>query len=329
MEIEYRKREVMWCLDREGPRICLRAVIANDLIETMKITSEDFFLEFDGAEAKEFLNLLLKLTKIEVPEIEIETPIVSEPAVNMMASEERFEQELVSESEALEFSKIPDPSEIIEVLKDSEISSQDERSLSNDVPTPKIQEEPTDEATSILEQLEELEESIVTPIPDSAVQDELTEETSSSPSLSDAFLNNFATASFFQDTPVKSPLEKLLEDEEKTEDKTILQEEIKVKIETEEKAAEEPSDSIISTSRLFSPDDLKTASFFSDFESQDIDDLIQEPETESQETSEEIPQPKFEPELPKEYITEAERKAKIEKERAERKKRLWELTRGF
>jgi hypothetical protein len=329
LEIEYRKREVMWCLDREGPRICLRAVIANDQIETVKITSEDFFLEFDGSEVQEFLNLLLKLTKTEVPEVKIEIPIASEPTVNIMATEEPIEQELVSEPEIPEFSEIPDPSEIIEVLKRSEISSQDEKSLSSDVPSPEIQEEPTDGTPSILEELEELEDSIIASIPDSKTQEELTEETPSSPSLSDEFRESFTAASFFQDTPIKSPLEQLLEEEEKVEDKAILQEEIKRKVETEEIAAEEPSDSTVSTSRLFGPDDLKTASFFSDFESQDMDDLIQEPETGFKDIIEEIPKPKLEPEPPKEPMTEAERKAKIEKERAERKKRLWELTRGF
>lgn len=329
MEIEYRKREVMWCLDREGPRICLRAVIANDQIETIKITSEDFFLEFDGSEVQEFLDLLLKLTKIEIPEREIETPTISEPTVISMPSEEPIDQELVSESEEPEFSEILDPSEIIEVLKHSEMSSQDEMSLSSDVSSPELKEELIDETTSILEELEELEESFITPIPDSKIQDELTEEASTPPGLSETFRDSFAAASFFQDTPIKSPLEQLLEEEEKAEDKTPFHEEIQIKVQTEEKTVEEKSDSTVSTSRLFSPDDLKTASFFSDFKSQEMDDFLQEPETKSEEPQEELPQLKLEPELPKEHMTEAERKAKIEKERAERKKRLWELTRGF
>lgn len=340
MEIEYKKREVMWCLDREGPRICLRAVIANNQIQSIKITSEDFFLEFDGSEAQEFLDLLLELTKIELPEKEVEILAVTAPTVDLAEPEESLTQETVSEPERPEVSDIPDPSEIIEVLKHSEMSSPDEGLLSIEESlfktnmTPEVHEEPMGETAPISEiQEEPLDE--VTPSPE---LQESTDETISNSSLSDTIRDSFAAASFFQDTEIKSPLEQLLEEDE---DKSAFQEIIQLEAEVEKEKTEESPDSTTHTPKLFGPDDLKAASFFSDFESQEITETPKQPElepeikleSESDLDQETVPRPLIEPETEsesqKEHMTEAERRLKIEKERTERKKRLWELTRGF
>ncbi|MFX0184378.1 MAG: hypothetical protein ACFE95_14955 [Candidatus Hodarchaeota archaeon] len=343
MKIEYKKREVMWCLDREGPRICLRAVIANNQIQSLKITSEDFFLEFDGSEAKGFLDLLLELTKIKLPEKEVEDLAITTPTVDLAEPEELLTQVTVSEPEQSEVFEIPDPSEIIEVLEHSEMRSPEEDLLSIEESlfetdlTPEVLEKPMNETTPISEVQEEpLGE--VTPSPD---LQESTDETISTPSLSETIRDSFAAASFFQDTEIKSPLEQLLDEEEEEEDKSAFQEIIQMKAEDEEEKAEEPPDSATYTPKLFGPDDLKTASFFSDFESQEITVTPQQPELEPEIKLESEPdldqqvvkqpviEPETEPESQKKHITESERRAKIEKERAERKKRLWELTRGF
>jgi len=330
----------MWCLDREGPRICLRAVIANNQIQSIKITSEDFFLEFDGSEAQEFLDLLLELTKIELPEKEVESLAVTAPTVDLAEPEEPLTQETVSEPVRPEVSDIPDPSEIIEVLKHSEMSSPDEtllsieESLFETILTPEVHEEPMGETTPISEIQEEPLDEV---IPSPELQ-ESTDETISTPSLSDTIRDSFSAASFFQDTEIKSPLEQLLEEKE---DEPAFQEIIQLEAEVEEEKADEPPSSTTHTPKLFGPDDLKRASFFSDFESQEITETPQEPElepeirleSEPELDQEAVPRPviesEAEPESQKKHMTEVERRAKIEKERAERKKRLWELTRGF
>ena len=60
MDVEYQKKEVTWCLDRVGPKICLKAVAINDKLKQLEITSEEFSLEFENEEARDFLNILQK-----------------------------------------------------------------------------------------------------------------------------------------------------------------------------------------------------------------------------------------------------------------------------
>jgi pilus assembly protein FimV len=284
------------------------------------------------------LDLLLELTKIELPEKEVESLAVTAPTVDLVEPEEPLTQETVSEPERPEVSDILDPSEIIEVLKHSEMRSPDELSIEESLfetnLTPEVHEEPMGETAPISEiQEEPLDE--VTPSPE---LQESTDETILTPSISDTIRDSFAAASFFQDTEIKSPLEQLLEE---NEDKSAFQEIIKLEAEVEKEKTEVSPDSTTHTPKLFGPDDLKTASFFSDFESQEITETPQQPELEPEIKlesepdldQEAVPRPLIEPETEsesqKEHMTEAERRVKIEKERTERKKRLWELTRGF
>ena len=62
MEIEYQDKYVVtWCLDRKGPRICLRATTAENRLRTIAIISEEFNLELEDTEARDFLNILSQI----------------------------------------------------------------------------------------------------------------------------------------------------------------------------------------------------------------------------------------------------------------------------
>ena len=48
MEIEYQnKNTITWCLEREGPLICLKATMFGEELESIEIKSENFSLEFE------------------------------------------------------------------------------------------------------------------------------------------------------------------------------------------------------------------------------------------------------------------------------------------
>ncbi|MHA2226321.1 MAG: hypothetical protein ACXAC8_14020 [Candidatus Hodarchaeales archaeon] len=400
MEIQYQNKFVItWCLDREGPRICLKAETRENEDKTIEIISENFVLEFEEKEAREFLNILNRLTFEEpiyatpepvpepepepiafeepiyatpepVPEpepepIAFEEPIhttpepVPEPEPEPIAFEEpihatpepvpepeliAFEEpihatpEPVPEPEPIAFeepihttpepapepelkvTEIPDPSEIVEVLKQSEKTYHDTQPEI----TEKILFDDLSQSTPS-EWNEEENNQVISMINDKSQQ------------FDDSFDVEIDTASFFQKTEPKSPLEKLLE--EKEDEKTTL---VNIK-ENEnlhpqaEEGSEKPSEPLTS----FTPDDLKTEAFFSKFDARSTLELLKtvKPKPTANESLDSSSEPEYKrvvklkpvpkPSEKEEYLTEAERRAAMEKERAERRRRLWELTRGF
>jgi len=327
LEIEYQNKYVVtWCLDRDGSRICLRVIAREDQHRKIEIISEDFILEFEDEEARDFLNILSQMTAAspvkpitkyptyEVPEIEEKYPFEAEISPEI-ASEmaESVEPEVVPETAEIIHPEVPDSSEIIQILKQSEQtyaeitpSSQTEDSfeeqpqLPDEIDIEKIQEEPvTPDSVPIRETLEDL-------------------------------VTDIETASFFQKSVSKSPLEMILEEDQKKEEMVATD-----SSPLSEQKLEEISEQYPETKVIYTPDDLKTESFFSKFDTNRTVDLLQkpkskpepEPKPEPKRVVELEPTPKFVRKEP--MTTEAERRAAIEKERAERRRRLWELTRGF
>ena len=86
MEIEYQdKNTITWCLEREGPLICLKATIYKKELESIEIKSEDFSLEFEYNEAKAFISILSQMTLAALAGLEIDNILIeldaSEPPV--------------------------------------------------------------------------------------------------------------------------------------------------------------------------------------------------------------------------------------------------------
>jgi hypothetical protein len=77
MKVEYRKKEISWCLDRETGQICLTATVVDNRIITLRITSENFQVDIANSEIDSFMNLLETLTEGRVPESPLET--ITEP----------------------------------------------------------------------------------------------------------------------------------------------------------------------------------------------------------------------------------------------------------
>ena len=349
MEIEYQNKYVVtWCLDRDGPRICFRAVTKENQLRTFEIISEDFILEFDYEEARDFLNLLSQLaaagsmkhvkpvpvykaSTIEEdhllkaeddlsPEVMLETIESNVPEAMPEVVVSETSETITTEDSEVITSEVPDSSEIIQILKKSEQtyseitpSSLDDVSIEDQTPIP-----PENETESIQE------EPIVS---ESLPLQEILEV---SPT-------EIETASFFQKSESKSPLEMLLDEDKKNK-------EIEGAIDSSqvsEHEIEETPKSTPETKIAYTPNDLQTDAFFSKFDAKDIVDLMQQPEAVSEPEPEPEPEPKPEfkravslspaPKFVKQepITTEAERRAVIEKERADRRKRLWELTRGF
>ena len=341
MEIEYQNKYVVtWCLDREGPRICLRAVTRESEIRTIEIVSDNFLLEFEDEEARAFLNILSQLVadraldqitqypqpeetiiKGEIPVTSIVThpenlpittdqvatktiPEVQEPVSFTPVStvEESVPRTPVPKFEEHVPSETLDSSEIIRVLKHSErtfseaIASSPDEVLIEDQPS--FPQDPT---------LGEPKAPEITPIREST----------------DVLQTEIETASFFQKSESKSPLEMLLENEG-------------MEGGVEENSAHVPEMGVLEEpqqtqkpSIAFTPDDLQTEAFFSKFDTKSSLDLLKKPEAKPaiEHPVKLAPTPTI---VKKDgFVTEIERRAAIEKERAERRKRLWELTRGF
>ncbi|MHA1971965.1 MAG: hypothetical protein ACTSW1_03160 [Candidatus Hodarchaeales archaeon] len=315
MEIEYENKEtITWCLDREGPRICLLAIRENNKLKKMKIDSEGFKLEIDGEEADGFLKILQQIVGIKkeepVSEI-IETEIIPE-TTHVEKTAEEFEEikksyEPVIQTASPAADKVekeeyetPQPEPTIE-YKEEELV--EKTVVDEEIKTPEIPA--TSEILQILKKSEKTVDRLLN-------QEEVVEDTIDP--LED-------TASFFRHASKKSPLEELLDEKGNIKDEL----------------AEEPSLRVTeddSLHKIFRPDDLQTRSFISQFERENpLDDLTKKEETPvEKKVDREIKEVKTEePTTTKqdEYMTEAERRAAIERERAERRRRLWELTRGF
>ncbi|UCG02502.1 MAG: hypothetical protein JSW11_00625 [Candidatus Heimdallarchaeota archaeon] len=336
MEIEYQNKYVVtWCLDRKGSRICLQATTTENKLRKIGIISEGFNLELDDAEAIDFLNIISQIAAStqfvphKVVPIEQESPPEVKEEISpefIPPLEEPTIPEVIPKVEEPIAPEVPDSSEIIQILKESErtyaeITPSSPDDVSVEVPPEVVETTPISYET---------EEEIVKEIP----------ETESLPSQeeSEVTRQEIETASFFQQSVSKSPLEMLLEEDEGEKE--------------EEDVSDVPSISHpevedytppIESKKTYSPDDLETEAFFSKFDTKRTIDLLQRPEPEPKLEPEPEPEPEAKPEYKRavqleptpQFVkrepvkTEAERRAEIEKERAERRRRLWELTRGF
>lgn len=113
MKVEYRKREVSWCLDREGGQICLNATIIDNQINSLRITSEEFQVDISSSEIDSFMNLLVTLTETREPEISpeltsephntLEPPFIPEPELTptpevLLVDPQQTESKILEES---------------------------------------------------------------------------------------------------------------------------------------------------------------------------------------------------------------------------------------
>ncbi|MHA1215166.1 MAG: hypothetical protein ACTSR2_05870 [Candidatus Hodarchaeales archaeon] len=326
MEIEYENKEtITWCLDREGPRICLLAIRENNKLKKMKIDSESFKLEIEGDEADSFLRVLQHIVGVkreEPAQKEVETELIPETkhveVVDEVFEERKERYEPITES----------PPPVIEEPRQEQTfaGSIEEQSVTPaSIPTgearkeiveePKVEEKikaPEIPATSEILQILKKSEKTVGRLLKEEVEDDTIDP------LED-------TASFFRQASEKSPLEELLDEEGKIKDEL----------------AEEPPARLSEESNLhkiFKPNDLQTKSFISQFEKENplehltkTEEPTEEGPVESKVVTEEKEglSEKTSSKKQEEYVTEAERRAAIERERAERRRRLWELTRGF
>ncbi|MHA2173415.1 MAG: hypothetical protein ACXACP_02330 [Candidatus Hodarchaeales archaeon] len=323
MDIEYQKKEVTWCLDRDGPRICLRAVAINDKLKSLEITCERFRIEFENEEAKDFLLILRRIIDSK-----------SEPKPDYLEEVKTEQVEIVnipespvpssSEFTVAEKTATLDTSEILDVLKQSEANVEEAQAPLLD----------------LLRNQQNLdlgldEKDITTdeiPVDQSGIMIE------ENVKPSDLFKESFDTASFFHDgqedenSEEMTPLEQLLEDDTKQVPSPIPQQEILVT--TVHKENIPPKTVVKENSQIkpFSPDDLASPAFISDFDSKK-EEMIDSPPKIDESPSlpsavDEISEFTESPET-KKYSSTEERRREIEKEREARKKRLWELTRGF
>ncbi|PWI47991.1 hypothetical protein CEE45_08815 [Candidatus Heimdallarchaeota archaeon B3_Heim] len=314
MDVEYQKKEVTWCLDRVGPKICLKAVAINDKLQHLEITSEDFILEFENEEAREFLGILGKI--ISAKPASIPEPVVVSPHVKHV---EKTKEEIVSIPETKVVKPKPilklDTAEILEVLKQSESNVEEER-------------------ISFVKKFAENEardKKPTTPPISQQVAEEpvlgISAEENGRPS--EIFKEKLNTASFFGEVEEKSPLEQLLEENEDPAKEVIPSDPLLSSTDsfTEPEETQPQSEPKVP----FSPDDLNSTSFVSNFSTGSFEQEIkpEKLETEETESHAEHDHQEPEPDEQKAFLNEEERKKDIERERAARKKRLWELTRGF
>ncbi len=324
MDVEYQKKEVTWCLDRVGPRICLKATAINDKLQKLEITSDEFKLELENEEAREFLGVLQRITSLKPKLTQVSkplppTPIIPEKIEPSVPHFEKSEIEVVASPIVSEPIQKPTPklntAEILEVLKQSESSLSEERISFRK----KFAEN------------EALEKKVATPIETPQVQEETLPEISIEEDVKppEIFTEKMDTASFFRDVEDKSPLEQLLEENKKISQDITLEE-------TPLMVSKEPDQETEITQEReeqvqFSLDDLNTSAFLSKFSSKTFEEELEEQQLQTSEETQPT-EPEHQEEEPVErstFLSEEDRKKEIERERAARKKRLWELTRGF
>lgn len=326
MEIEENKYIVTWCLDREGPRICLRAVTGQGHFKRIEITSENFELDFDVEEAHAFLDIINQLGVAQEDKFVVSEPITTPEVLSPEVSEVTPASDVppvISES-----SLTPE----VAVFADTETSFKTEIHPV----TPEVAP-PESAPNEILQILKQSEETIQDPFSDS-IKDLPIEETVHHDEIENISLertpiqepteispSDIETASFFRTSETKTPLEMLLEEDSEKEQESI---------QVSEPPQAELEESL-ETALDYTPDDLKTELFFSKFDSNRTLDLIKEKEFEYKPETQQEPKravelsPASTPEKKEEFMSAEERRAAIEKERAERRRRLWELTRGF
>jgi hypothetical protein len=319
MDVEYQKKEINWCLDRVGPQICLKATVINDQLRQLEMTSDEFKITFEHDEAREFLGIIRKLVSAKpesFPASDTESTPIEKPIEHPIASPiEDFIP--VPEKEAIEPKPVTslDTSEILEVLKQSESNAGEERIsfrkkfAENEALEKEVAEQP--------DSRDEIDESV----PGIVIEETVTP--------SEFFREKLDTASFFREVEEKSPLEQLLEESDnRTEDIASVDSPM-----PDMGPPDEPEDSTAEseTTAPLSPDDLVSSSFMSKFDSrpleQEIETKIEEPV--ENEIGTDLNHQDNIPAQKSGFLTEEDRKKEIERDRAARKKRLWELTRGF
>jgi len=344
MEIEYQNKEsITWCLDREGPRICLLAIREEQRIEKIKIESESFALELDGEEVGGFLDVLRKIIGVKkTPLLEPEmltkekedliidhslTPSPDSPEEIQEAPESYTDQVIISpqinqsekiaiqeEDSSIHFEKEDKGAMIIQDDLEASVDDKSQESF-DEVLEPRPPEIPA--TSEILEILKKTESAVNKILMAEDAKEEIIDPTED-------------VASFFRESRQKSPLEELLDkngnirddlgDPTKAPDYTKKIEAFKTLTETTK------------------PLDHQTESFLKKFDTKDALDILDSAQKDEEESKDKIEEESHSSSklsiqkdtIPKEeYQTEAERRAAIEKERAERRRRLWELTRGF
>ncbi|MHA1975579.1 MAG: hypothetical protein ACW98F_02510 [Candidatus Hodarchaeales archaeon] len=334
MDVEYQKKEVSWCLDRVGPKICLKAITIDDKLQQLEITSDEFRLELENEEAIEFLGILRNVMSAKPaavpvsedisPSISIDDDIIpSIPTYDSLPSSlppiEQPKNEIMPIPKIQEEKPKPvttlDTSEILEVLKQSESSVGEERiSFRKKFAENEAREPKPDLKVQPEKKIEELSPSI-------SIEENV--------KPSEVFKEKLDTASFFREAEEKSPLEQLLEENEDfTSDITTSDAQL-----TDTNSLSKPEGTISESeeSESFTPADLNSSSFMSKFNSKPVERALETPKPETIQNAEESDSKvqDTDPVQPSAFLSEDERKKDIEKERAARKKRLWELTRGF
>jgi len=321
LEIEYQNKYVVtWCLGRkEGPSICLRAITAENQLRTIEIKSEGFNLELEHTEARDLLNILnqIAVSAHFIPDISVKAEQVSSPTKEEIIPEVSpplEKSEITEVIPKMEEPMIPDSSEIVQVLKESE------RTYAEITPS-----SPDDISVPVTPKVEEYKPSIYEVEKEIIEEETISPEPLQHPEEPEVISPEIETASFFQQSLSKSPLEMILEEDEGRKEVDDVPEVSTVS--ESEKLYETP----VEAKTGYSPEDLQTEAFFSQFDTKRTIDLLRKaepiPEPEYKRVVQLEPTPKF---IKKEPVkTEAERRAEIEKERAERRRRLWELTRGF
>ena len=344
MDVEYQKKEITWCLDRIGPKICLKASAINDKLQQLEITSDGFRLEFENEEAIEFLGILrnimaTKPASVQAPDHERPSIPVQEDKLPSISITEDYtplssiteevptpipyvkqpEDEVIPVPRIKEAKPKPittlDTSEILEVLKQSESSVGDERiSFRKKFAENEALEKGPDPTENL--QLEVEESTLGIAIEENVPPSEI-------------FKEKLDTASFFREAEEKSPLEQLLEENEDLTGEIItaeppLPESFQSHVTEEIPPSEEEK-------VPFSPDDLNSSSFMSNFNSKPFEQELetQKPEIMENSVETDLDHQDIDPIQQGAFLSEDDRKKEVERERAARKKRLWELTRGF
>jgi len=291
---------------------------------------------------------VLKQSEVSISSQVDESPTVSTPSPEP--------------TESLESSPALDTSEILDVLKQSEAQEEDEpvkiRRLGSlfgmEEQVTLTSERDTPQESDIIKQTDGELENELTELTDILIGKEepakdsyeastskvkakkLIEGISSEENVkpTEVLSGRVETASFFQKTEEKSPLEQLLEDdtEELKSDSVVSSNDTDELSTSGEDVVENEEPIDPKEIAPFTPDDLQSSSFISDFNSKTIEKESETSRIETQKSNlhpSEDDSHQLESNTDRSYTTEAERRNQIEKEREARKKRLWELTRGF
>ncbi|MFW9780213.1 MAG: hypothetical protein ACFFE8_15295 [Candidatus Heimdallarchaeota archaeon] len=351
MNVEFRRKEVSWCLDYDGGQICLSGIMLDDRIITLRIISGDFQVDIAKLEIDSFLNLLKTSGAIKEPEGTPEPYTEPQDALRPHFIPDKNEIATL-ETRISELSKMES-----EVQEEAFSTTQRER-IPPQLPLEDSPSKPPEPfvmfASDRLQSLEKASVSSETP---------LTTEDASSVPESEIFDQKTDIASFFGVKPLetdqvpeeKSPLELLLEeevgsptyDQERKYDQGS--EDASLGINSQTVKEEQPDDvyqsledlaqDFFGTSENVIQETSSDTTFTSDLverepefgrEVENDTTAINERETESSDLLEPPPMPPLEEADPETQMDDQEKDKKPTKSRrAELNKLLWELTRGY